>query len=156
MLHQIDCSDIVAQKDFRTVDRDLHPLYYLIFSEEQWALMEPREQGTQNRLREFEFLDLFKAAGFNPLIVESYVVHDHIRDVKDFVGGRPDSDECRDIAVVRSRCLCEKSTQSKGSRRVYELKNKNYGTPERSFNEKFGICGHRAEIISISDRPLPV
>ena len=69
-LHQIDCSDIHAQRDFRTVDRQLHPLYCLVFDDETWDKITPRDQGTQNRLREFEFVALFEKAGLDVIAHE--------------------------------------------------------------------------------------
>ena len=147
-LHQIDCSDIVAQKDFRTVDRNLSPFNFLIFDEAEWEKMSPREQGTQNRLREFDFYDIFQRNGFHPIIVESYATKGNAEELgtmgvcEKFLrhGGL-------EASIRRSRMLMSKKISDFSVRRFYYTENAMDGIPYRYFNTELGILNPKAIIL---------
>lgn len=58
MFHSVNCGDHYAY-----VDRDIHQLHYLQFSDEEWAFWNNRFL-YQNRLRAHEFVDAARDAGF--------------------------------------------------------------------------------------------
>lgn len=148
--HQIDCTDIVAQSDFRKVDRSLFPFYYLVFDDEQWLKMAPREQGSQNRLREFQFLEIFRRLDLSPILIESYTAPDDALELAKLdIEAKYLERGASEAAVGRSRILMRSNYSEEGARRIYLVQGRSYGAPHRIYKPEFGICSPKTENIEI-------
>ena len=155
MLHQIDCSDIVAQRDFRTFSKDLHPFYYLVFSEDEWVRMGPREQGSQNRLREFEFYEIFCENGFQPLVIESIATLGHSEDIKGM--GVEEGFLMQgsfEAGIRRSRMLMSKGEVETSIRRVFLTANSMDGVPYHIHDDQRSVFNRRVDILGSAEVPF--
>jgi hypothetical protein len=97
-LHRIDCSDFQAMRNKR-----IHKLSYLLVDEEMWNRWTSKYLSYQNRLRAFEFVDLFKEYGYTAELADEYLTsesvafaRDHFTIVKEKYGER----DLHDIAIT--------------------------------------------------------
>lgn len=73
--HRIDCMDINTQKSRPLYDPNLWKLEYLKYSDSKWESITTKRFGSQNRLRQYHFIEIFKGIGFEPIYIENYLTY---------------------------------------------------------------------------------
>lgn len=104
--HVCDQKDIHSQSH---ADTQLWALNYLRYPDWFFKLFLSGKHTSQNRLRESDFLSLLQDAGMSPTFVESEYRESDIEKLKEFrVSRRFRSKSLEDLAITRSRIICEK------------------------------------------------
>jgi hypothetical protein len=105
--HRIDCKDINSQDRF--YDSGLWALHYLKYSDFVWNLICSEKFNSQNRLREFEFIDLLENAGLKSLYVESLRKKEDLERLRDF----PLSKRFKEMPLEEVAVRCSKIVSTK-------------------------------------------
>lgn len=82
--HRVDSGDINTQITRPLYDPSLWKFHFLKYSDKAWKLRITKRLGSQNRLRQPEFLELFKQHGFAHLYCENYLEREDLQRIKDF------------------------------------------------------------------------
>jgi hypothetical protein len=115
--HRIDCKDINSQDRF--YDSGLWALHYLKFSDFVWNLICSERLNSQNRLREFEFIDLLESAGVKTVYVESLRKKEDLERLRDFpLFKRFKEMPLEEVAVRCSKIVSTKSNVSDFKRKI--------------------------------------
>lgn len=96
--HRIDCADFQVLRN-----KHIEKLAYLLIKEESWTRWTSRYLNYQNRLRSFEFRELFECSGYVAEVVDEYVepkdiafVQSNLAQLANKYGPR----QSRDIAIT--------------------------------------------------------
>lgn len=117
--HRIDCKDINSQE--RHYDAGLWTLHYLKYSDVAWRLMSSPKFNSQNRLREFEFIELLEGAGLNTLHVESLRRPEDVEMLREFPLARRFREmPLEEVAVVCAKILSVKTEVPESRRKIVE------------------------------------
>jgi len=114
--HSIDCNDINSAK---SRNPNLWPLNYLKYNDFWWNLICSEKFNSQNRLREFEFINLLESIGLKTLYVESDTHKGDIERLREFpLAKRFQKMPLESLAVSHSKVCSTKSYISDTRREI--------------------------------------
>jgi hypothetical protein len=115
-LHRIDCADFQAMRN-----RRLNKLAYLLIDERSWNRWSSQYLNYQNRLRSFEFVTLFRTAGYEPALRDEYAGPESVAFVQEHwndLSRRYNGCDGREIATTNFTLIARPSQASTDRRDI--------------------------------------
>jgi hypothetical protein len=103
--HRIDCADFQAMRN-----PAIHKLAYLLIDESSWRNRTSTYLNYQNRLRGYEFIDLFTSNGYLARLVDEYAAEDSVAFILKHRGALPAkyrSRHPREVAITNFTLLAK-------------------------------------------------
>lgn len=112
--HRLDCNDINTQKSRPIYDPNLWKLEYLKYSDFTWNLITTKRFGSQNRLRQSHFIDLFETIGFSPNYIENYTHEGDLERVVNFkLNKKFKKIDPENVAISHFRFVASKNNETR-------------------------------------------
>lgn len=106
MFHRVDTGDINIQPTRPLHDPNLYRFHFLKYSDKGWRRRITERIGSQNRLRQPEYLKIFTDLGFDMVYSENYLYKDDVEKMADFsVNERFEQFSDRENAIAHSRLI---------------------------------------------------
>lgn len=144
VFHRTDMGDISTQKTRPVYDPKLWRFEFLKYSDRIWSLLSSERMGSQNRLRQPEYIRLFKKYGITNFYIENYYYKKDVEKMSTFrkkLNTRFSEFSDRENAIAHTRFIgIKEADNSEITERDFEFTYKqSFGEPTPNWREDQGL-----------------